>query len=130
LTQESPKRIGVKCPAPYVDKPPQHWQQACSPGVELSRLCLAFAVVLSLCPAWAADPGRWVPARWDGGPLELTRRAKGQAPPADAREALARWYDPVTLGLIEGTPINCLLVTFSIGAEPEAEHQQHQLVKD
>lgn len=86
--------------------------------------------MLSLCPAWAADPGRWAPARWDGGPLELTRRAKGQTPPADAREAIARWYDPTTLGLLEGTPINCLLVTFSIGAEPEAEHRQHQLVKE
>jgi hypothetical protein len=32
--------------------------------------------------------------------------------------------------LVEGTPINCLLVTFSIGAELEAEHRQHQLVKE
>ena len=87
-------------------------------------------MVLSLCPLWAADPARWAPARWDGGPLELTRRAKGQAPPADAREAITRWYDPATLGLLEGTPINCLLVTFSTGAEPAVERQQHQLVKD
>jgi hypothetical protein len=32
--------------------------------------------------------------------------------------------------LLEGTPINCLLVTFSIGAGAEAEHHQHQLVKE
>jgi len=87
-------------------------------------------VLIFLCPLWAAEPGRWVPARWDGGPLELTRRAKGQTPTADARQALAKWYDPATLGLLQGTPINCLLVTFSIGAASEAEHQQHQLVKD
>ena len=79
---------------------------------------------------WAADPGRWIPARWDGGPLELTRRAKDKTLPADARQAIAGWYAPATLGLLDGTPINCLLVTFSIGAGPEAERQQHQLVKE
>jgi hypothetical protein len=117
-------------PSSYAGKPRHQWQQACSPGGELPRRYLALTVVLSFCPLWAADPGRWVPARWDGGPLELTRRAKAQPPPVDAREALAKWYDPSTLGLIEGTPINCLLVTFSIGAEPEAEHQQHHLVEE
>jgi hypothetical protein len=87
-------------------------------------------VLLSVCPLWAADSARWIPARWDGGPLELTRRAKDKALPANAREAIARWYEPATIGLLEGTPINCLLVTFSIGASAEAERQQHQLVKE
>ena len=79
---------------------------------------------------WAADPGRWVPARWDGGPLEVLRRAKHDALPPGAREAIARWYEPTTLGLLEGTPINCLLLTFSIGADPKVEAQQQQLVKE
>jgi hypothetical protein len=96
----------------------------------LSTRYLALAALLSVCPVRAADPGRWIPARWDGGPLELTRRAKGKSLPADAREAIAGWYEPTTLGLIEGTPINCLMVTFSIGAGPEAENRQHQLVKE
>ena len=117
-------------PLRLLEQGPQHWHEACNPGDELSRRYLALATLLFLCPVWAADPGRWVPARWDGGPLELTRRAKGQTPPVEAREAVARWYDPATLGLLEGTPINCLLVTFSIGAGAEAEHQQHQLVKE
>jgi hypothetical protein len=71
-----------------------------------------------------------VPARWDGGPLELTRRIKDKTLQAGAREAIAGWYDPATLALIEGTPINCLLVTFSIGAAPEVERRQQQMVKE
>jgi len=77
---------------------------------------------------WSApDPARWVPARWDGGPLEVARRGKLDTP---AREAIARWYEPSTLDLLENTPVNCLLVTFSSGASSEAEASQHQLVKE
>jgi hypothetical protein len=97
----------------------------------LSTRYLALAALLSVSPVRATDPGRWVPARWDGGPLELTRRAKeDKTLPAEAHDAIARWYEPTTLGLLESTPINCLLVTFSIGAGPKAERQQHQLVKE
>jgi len=46
------------------------------------------------------------------------------------REALTKWYEPSTLNLLENTPINCLLVTFSIGAPSEAEASQHQLIKE
>ncbi|HYM09043.1 MAG TPA: hypothetical protein VEU11_21005 [Terriglobales bacterium] len=79
----------------------------------------------------AADPASWVPARWDGGPLELVRRTKGKAP-ADARvrQIIANWYDPATLALLDGTPVNCLLVTFSAGAAPDVEAQQHKAVKE
>lgn len=125
-----PKPLGVKCPSANAGTPRSIGSRLAALGGELSKPYITLGVLLSLCPLWAADPGRWVPARWDGGPLELTRRAKGQTLSADAREALAKWYDPATLGLIEGTPINCLLVTFSIGTGPEAEHQQHQLVKE
>ena len=76
---------------------------------------------------WAApDPTRWVPARWDGGPLEIARRGKVED---RVREALAKWYEPSTLELLENTPINCLLVTFSIGAPGQADAAQHQAVK-
>ena len=97
---------------------------------ELPRHYLALALLLSPGPLWASDPARWVPARWDGGPLEVSRRTKGNTLPAGTREAIARWYEPTTLGLVEGTPINCLLVTFSIGAVPEVERRQHQLVRE
>jgi len=91
-------------------------------------LCLA-----SVSAAFAAnDPDRWVPARWDGGPLELARRARDPAFVQDTsrREAVAGWYNPATLDLLHGTPINCLLVTFSAGAESGVESRQQQLVKE
>ncbi len=74
----------------------------------------------------------WIPARWDGGPLEVVRRAgdKTLADNVAARKAIARWYDPATLNLLDGTPINCLLLTFSTGAASEVEKQQQILVKE
>jgi hypothetical protein len=79
----------------------------------------------------APAPERWIPARWDGGPLELARRAHKPGPPTEKRqEALSAWYSPATLDLLEGTPINCLLVTFSADADPEIENRQHALVRD
>ena len=129
MTQNLAEALGVKCPSANAGRPRSIGTRLAALRGELLKPYFALGVLLSFCPAWAADPGHWVPARWDGGPLELTRRAKGETPMAEAREALAKWYDPATLGLLEGTPINCLLVTFSTGAGPEAEHQQHQLVK-
>jgi hypothetical protein len=87
------------------------------------------SVATGLC---VGSPDGWVPARWDGGPLEVARRAKDKAVAENTstREAIARWYDPATLDLLEGTPINCLLVTFSAEAEPSVVMQQHRLVKD
>jgi len=73
---------------------------------------------------------RWVPARWDGGPVEVTLRARRGQPAGDTQEALSRWYDPSTLSLLEGTPVNCLLVTFSADVDPEIEKRQHELVQN
>ncbi len=89
-------------------------------------LCLWLAAA-GLC---AGPPDEWVPALWDGGPLEVARRANDKALSDPAiREAIAEWYDPATLSLLEGAPVNCLLLTFSAGAEPEIEKKQQQLVK-
>jgi hypothetical protein len=94
--------------------------------------CLTFLMVWSFGSAsigmCVPNPSQWVPARWDGGPLELARRAKDNTLNAGAREAIAKWYDPATLNLLKGTPINALLVTFSIGAASDAEARQQQLV--
>jgi hypothetical protein len=86
-----------------------------------------------LSPGMLAEAATgWIPARWDGGPLEVARRAgdKALADNSALRQALSQWYDPATLGLLEGTPINCLLVTFSAGAASEVERQQQSLVKE
>ncbi|MGD0500263.1 MAG: hypothetical protein ABSC23_17725 [Bryobacteraceae bacterium] len=92
-----------------------------------------WALWLALAPAAvaAALPAAWVPARWEGGPLELARRAgdKALAKP-ELREAIAGWYDPATLSLLDGTPVNCLLLTLSAGADPQIEKRQGQLVKE
>jgi len=70
--------------------------------------------------ALLADPDGWIPARWTGGPLEVARGGSG---------AMAGWYDAATLDLLEGSPINCLLVTWSAGAADAIEAQQRRLVQ-
>ncbi|MFB3777720.1 MAG: hypothetical protein ACE141_08915 [Bryobacteraceae bacterium] len=93
----------------------------------------AYALLLGLCVSGiglgAVKPEDWVPARWTGGPLEVARRAqdKALADPA-VREALSRWYEPSTLDLVAGSPVNCLLVTLTAGGPAQIEAQQHKLV--
>jgi len=76
-------------------------------------------------------PELWVPIRWTGGPLELTWRTRTKTLPADAsvRDALARWYEPSTLSLLDDSSVNCLLVTWSASAEAAVEAEQQQLIK-
>jgi hypothetical protein len=97
-------------------------------GMREPRLMRNFALFFCLnAVAWCgANPAGWVPARWDGGPLEVARRN----PDAKVREVIAKWYEPATLDLLKGTPINCLLVTFSTGKETDAEVAQRRLVKE
>ena len=94
---------------------------------------LAFTLCLpsALSGASGGTPDSWIPARWEGGPLELARRAKANTLPADAavREAIANWYDAATLSLLEGSPVNCLLVTWSAGADAGLEQRQQRLIK-
>ena len=83
---------------------------------------------------WGASvgtPDTWVPARWQGGPLEVARRTKDASLPADpaVRDVISHWYDPATLELLKDTPVNCLLVTWSAGGDAGTERQQQDLVK-
>lgn len=88
---------------------------------------LSFTLRASASPA----PENWVPIRWTGGPLEVAWRTHTKTLPADAaaREALAHWYEPATLSLLEDSPANCLLVTWSAPADAAVEAEQQQLVK-
>jgi hypothetical protein len=72
-----------------------------------------------------------VPIRWTGGPLELAWRTRAKTLPADAavRDVLLRWYEPATLSLLQDSPANCLLVTWSAPADAAVEVEQQQLVK-
>jgi len=99
-----------------------------SPGrIASFLLCLPFA----LPGASVGTPDSWIPARWQGGPLELSERAKANTLPAEpaVRDAIANWYDTATLRLLDGSPVNCLLVTWSAGAAAELERRQQALVK-
>ncbi len=95
----------------------------------------ALAFMLGIAPGlWAASvgtPESWVPARWQGGPLEVACRIKDKTLPSDAavRDVIAQWYDAATLDLLKSTPVNCLLVTWSAGEDDGTERQQQDVVK-
>lgn len=95
------------------------------------RLVALFLLWCTLGVAGPPAPEAWVPVRWTGGPLELAWRTRAKMLPADAavREALARWYEPATLSLLEDSSANCLLVTWSAPADAVVEAEQQQLVK-
>ena len=97
----------------------------------LSGLVPLLLLSCALRVSAVAVPEAWVPVRWTGGPLELAWRTRAKTLPEDVlvRQALARWYEPATLDLIEGSPANCLLVTWSAPAEADVEAEQQQLVK-
>ena len=98
---------------------------------ELCFLAFVFCFPSFMLGANPGTPGAWIPARWDGGPVEIARRAQDKAlANPSIREAITQWYDLATLKLLEGSPVNCLLVTFSAGAAPEIEQQQQKLVKE
>jgi hypothetical protein len=69
---------------------------------------------------------KWVPMKWPCGPLEIARRNKSQSINADLKETLEAWEQPATLELLQGTPINCLIVEWAYG-EPEDSAQMQAL---
>jgi len=95
------------------------------------RLVALWLLSCAVGVSGATAPEAWVPVRWTGGPLELAWRARTKTLPADAavRDALARWYEPATLSLLEDSSANCLLVTWSAPADGTVEADQQQVVK-
>jgi hypothetical protein len=95
------------------------------------RLVVLFLLSGTLGVAAPLAPEAWVPVRWTGGPLEVAWRTRAKTLPADAavRSALAHWYEPATLSLLEDSSANCLLVTWSAPAEAAVEAEQQQIVK-
>jgi hypothetical protein len=92
------------------------------------RVALGIAGACSF-PGVCATPDRWVPVRWQGGPLEIHRRAAELKAPvrAEIADLLGNWYKPATLDLLSESPINCLLVTWSTGAEIALERAQQRI---
>ena len=105
---------------------------SCAPTIAWFPCLVAlFLLSCALGVSALAVPEAWVPVRWTGGPLELAWRTRAKTLPADpvVRDALARWYEPATLNLLEDSPANCLLVTWSAPADATVEAEQQQLVK-
>src|SRR5579871_1399239 len=100
------------------------------PSVWFCRLLVLLLLSCTLRASATQAPEMWVPIRWTGGPLEHAWRTRTKTLPADVtvRDALARWYEPATLGLLEGSPANCLLVTWSASADAAAEREQQALL--
>lgn len=82
----------------------------------LCRLTLAACFAAALGAA-APAVEEWVPLRWEGGPLEVHRRAQPEfeALSPIAAEQLLAAYEPAALSLLDETPFNCLLLTWSAG---------------
>lgn len=102
--------------------PPQAW---------FRRLVMIFLLACTAGASASPAPEAWVPIRWTGGPLEVAWRTRAKTLPADntVRDALARWYEPSTLSLLDDSPANCLLVTWSAPADAAVEAEQQRLVK-
>ncbi|MFN7994106.1 MAG: hypothetical protein U0Q18_10915 [Bryobacteraceae bacterium] len=90
--------------------------------------CLA-TILLAGGATPATDLDKLVPIRWQGGPLEVARRSASKPLPIELAETLRAWYGTGSLDLLRDTPVNCLLVTWT-GADPEAEREQHRVLKD
>ena len=65
-----------------------------------------------------------IPMRWPAGPLDIARRQKEKDFKAEMAEVLRAWQDPSLLALVQGTPINCLVVSWASGLPADSEQQQ------
>jgi hypothetical protein len=66
----------------------------------------------------------WIPMRWPAGPLDISQREKKQGFTARSKEVLQRWLDPSMLEILQGTPVNCPVVSWAAGLPADAEQQQ------
>jgi hypothetical protein len=67
-----------------------------------------------------------IPIRWPGGPLEIAAGGKTGKLSAQSTEALERFHEPASLGILEGSGIDCLLVSWAFGL-PEDSAQQKSI---
>ncbi len=65
-----------------------------------------------------------IPMRWMAGPLDIAKRQKGKNFTPEMAEVLRQWQDPSLLALVQGTPVNCLVVSWASGLPEDAEQQQ------
>jgi hypothetical protein len=56
--------------------------------------------------------------------LEIALREKTKGFTAEKAEVLRNWLDPATLGILQGTPVNCLAVSWASGLAADADQQK------
>jgi hypothetical protein len=56
--------------------------------------------------------------------LDIARREKEKDFSAQTAEVLKRWLDPAALAVVQGTPVNCLVVSWASGLPADAGQQQ------
>ncbi len=68
-----------------------------------------------------------IPMFWPGGPLEAARQNKSAGSSENAGEVSGRWNRPEALRLLDGTPINALVIPWAAGLPEDAEQQKTSL---
>jgi hypothetical protein len=72
----------------------------------------------------ANEMNTWVPMWWPCGPLEIERGRRRGKLTADERECLEHWGRPEALGLLDGTPVNTLVVPWADGSPGDDAHHR------
>jgi len=62
--------------------------------------------------------------RWPAGPLDIARREKAKGFTAETAEVFRQWQDPALLAVVQGTPVNCLVVSWASGLPADADQQR------
>jgi len=57
-----------------------------------------------------------IPMRWPAGPLDIARGEKTKGFSADTAAVLRNWQDPESLAVVQGSPVNCLVVSWAADA--------------
>ena len=65
-----------------------------------------------------------IPMRWPAGPLDIARGEKAKGFTAETAEVLRNWQDPASLAILQGTPVNCLVVSWAAGLPADADQQK------
>ena len=65
-----------------------------------------------------------IPMRWPSGPLEIAKRQKTEGFTTQARQVLEFWHTPPALDILQGSPVNCLVVSWAAGLAEDAEQQR------
>ena len=89
--------------------------------------------VYGTIPRWSRT-GNFNFARWDGGPLEVSKGALSGwpgfvVPDPQVVYATAHLYDPATIELLERAHVNWIWVTWSVGFSDQTEAAQQALLR-